>query len=92
MPNIVIQKSDKKIMSFGFEDISRFSPSEYEIRKTTLERLPDEISFCKFENEKIIIDNILKREAKEKKEREKLIQEKIRELAIKELEKEGKIK
>lgn len=62
MNKIAVRKSDKRILSFGGEDMTRFSPEEFDIIETVLEELPDELRFCKYENGEIVVDEMLKRE------------------------------
>ena len=62
MNKIAVRKFDKMIMSFGTEDMSRFSPEEFDIVETALEELPDELRFCKYENDQIVVDEALKEE------------------------------
>lgn len=60
MKKLAVRKSDKKIISFGTEDMSRFKADEFDIFETVLDTLPDELRFCKYENSKIVIDQVLK--------------------------------
>ncbi len=60
MSKIAVRKSDKRIVSFGTEDMSRFSSTEFDIFETDLEILPDELRFCEYQNGEIVVDEILK--------------------------------
>lgn len=62
MRKIVVRKSDKKVVSFGDEDISRFNPQEFDTIQTNLANLPDELRFCKYENGLVIVDEIDKQQ------------------------------
>lgn len=60
MNKIVVRKSDKKILSFGSEDMSRFSPQEFDVVETILENLPDELDYCFYREGKVVVDEALK--------------------------------
>lgn len=64
MNKIVIRKFNEKIVSFGTEDMSRFSSDEFDIIETDLEVLPDELRFCfwDYDKEEIVVDEVLKEE------------------------------
>lgn len=70
MNKIVVRKSDKKILSFGSEDMSRFSLEEFDVLEVELEELPDELRFCKYdyENGKVVVDEALKQEVQDREE------------------------
>jgi len=70
MNKIAVRKSDKRILSFGTEDMSRFSPDEFDIVETLLEELPDELRFCKYdyENGEVVVDEALKQEIQSREE------------------------
>lgn len=67
MRKIVVRKTDKKIVSFSYEDTSRFSVEEFDIIQTTLAKLPDELVYCFYKNGQIVVDEKLKQEILEKK-------------------------
>lgn len=73
MNKIAVRKSNKRILSFGNEDTSRFSGDEFDIFETALENLPDELRFCKYEDGDIVVDEVLKQKTlqKEAEEEEK---------------------
>lgn len=62
MNKIVVKKSDHSIVSFGFEDMSRFNPADFDVIETDLESLPDELRFCKYENDQVIVDEAHKQQ------------------------------
>lgn len=66
MNRIAVRKSDKRIVSFGTEDMSRFNPQEFDIVDTILEALPDELRFCFYKNHKVVVDEALKQQTLEK--------------------------
>lgn len=79
MNKIAVRKSDKKILSFGSEDMSRFRSDEFDIFETILENLPDELRFCKYENGEVVVDEVLKEEILNKKKEIALKREQARE-------------
>ena len=62
MKKIVVRKSDNRLVSFGYEDTSRFDPADYDVIETTLGQLPDELRFCKYENSQVIVDEAYKQQ------------------------------
>jgi len=75
MRRLAIRKSDKVIVSFGYEDMARFGPDEFDIIDTVLEVLPDDMRFCFYKQGKVVVDQALKdetlqKETKARQERE----------------------
>lgn len=60
MSKIAVRKSDKRIISFGTEDMARFSPSKFDIIEIDLEVLPDELRFCDYQNGEVVVNEALK--------------------------------
>lgn len=42
------------------ENTSRFNPDEFDIIEVDITNLPDELRFCKYENGKVVVDEIYK--------------------------------
>lgn len=64
----MIRKSDKRIISLSYEYTSRFSPQEFDIIETSLEKSPDRLQFCLWDygKKKIVVDEALRQKTLEK--------------------------
>lgn len=70
MNKIAVRKSDNKMLSFGTENMSRFSPKEFDIMETALESLPDELDYCfwDYKKKEVVVDEVLKQETQDREE------------------------
>lgn len=73
-PKVCVEKSTGKVVSFGYEDMSRFDLTEYEIHDVEIDRLPGNIHDCKWDGEKVVVDEAMKTQRETNKTRENKIQ------------------
>ncbi len=86
-PTIVIDKTNNKIISWGYADKTnqlKENPNYQEIEVSD-KQPPDDIACCKWNGKEIVVDNILKQKYKANLEWTEKIREKMREIAIREL-------
>jgi len=75
LQKIFVRKSDKKIVSFGFDDPARFNLDHFDLEYTELEELPDERRFCKYENGEVVVDEVYKQQILDQQEAERIKEE-----------------
>jgi hypothetical protein len=66
MKKIVVRKTDNRLVSFGYEDMDRFDPIDFDIIEVLIAELPDELRFCKYENGQVIVDEVYKAQVLQK--------------------------